>query len=77
MNIKRRKQLAKAIELIEQAQSIIDFVLEEEQEAYNNMPEQLQECERGERMYEAIDSLENLDTDFEDLKDNIQEIIDA
>lgn len=37
----------------------IDSILEEEQEAYDNMPESLQNGERGEAMQEAIEALES------------------
>lgn len=50
MNKARRKELEKAKDLLEQAQSIIEAVQEEEQEAFDNMPEGLQSSERGEQM---------------------------
>lgn len=74
MNYERRKELKKAIDLIEQAKEIISLVAEQEQEAYDNLPESLQEAEQGEKMYEIINDLEYVDLD--EIIENIQDIID-
>lgn len=67
MNKLRRKEIAKAIELIEQAYEILEIAKEDEQDAFDNMPESLQQSERGETMEEYIsimeDMLEALDVD--------------
>lgn len=66
MNANRRKNLDEILnridELARMAESIredVEMVLEEEQDAFDNLPESLQDSERGERMQEAIDALEN------------------
>ena len=74
MNYERRKELKKAIDLIEQAKEIISLMAEQEQEAYDNLPEGLQEAEQGEKMYEIINDLEYVDLD--EIVENIQDIID-
>lgn len=74
MNAARRKELSKAIDLIEQAKEIISAVAEEEREAYDNLPEGLQESEMGEKMNEIADDLEYVD--LEEVVDTIQEIIE-
>lgn len=74
MNAARRKELSKAIDLIEQAKEIISAVAEEEREAYENLPEGLQESEMGEKMNEIADDLEYVDLD--EVIDTIQEIIE-
>ncbi|MDD5950598.1 MAG: hypothetical protein PUC53_01825 [Bacteroidales bacterium] len=74
MNAARRKELSKAIDLIEQAKEIISAVAEEEREAYENLPEGLQESEMGEKMNEIADDLEYVDLD--EVVDTIQEIIE-
>ena len=75
MNKARRKEIARAIELIEQAREILETLMDEEQEAFDNMPESLQSTERGETMEEYISILEEridaLDTD------ELQEIVDG
>lgn len=67
MNKARRKELAEIISLIEEARERLESVMEEEQEALDNMPESFQCSERGETMEEYIctmdEMLEALDTD--------------
>jgi hypothetical protein len=75
MNKVRRKEIAKAIELLEQAREILESVRDDEQEAFDNMPESLQSSERGEAMEEYIytleEAIEAIDTD------ELQEIVDG
>lgn len=87
MNKLRRKELARIIEKLEALDSLraeiqeeLETVMDEEQEAFDNMPESLQESERGEQMQEyidamqyAMDDMENFDV--ESIMDQLQEII--
>ena len=50
MNKERRKKLQKVTELL-------DEVITDEQDAYDNLPEGIQESERGEAMEEGLDKL--------------------
>lgn len=74
MNTARRKQLKQAAELLSQAQAIIESVRDDEQYEYHNMPEILQYSERGERMYENVDTLDTMLEDIAGLFDNIDEL---
>lgn len=76
MNKLRRKQIAEAIDLIEQAMSILEQVKDDEQEAFDNMPESLQGSERGEAMEEYIYALESFLGEL-DIVDELQEIVDG
>lgn len=58
MNKARRKRLAEAAELLEQAKDILEEVKDEEQEAHDNLPESLQNSERGEEMESYIAAIE-------------------
>lgn len=71
MNAKRRKELEKVIELIEDAKNKLEALKDEEQEAFDNMPESLQYSEKGERMEEIIS---NLDDSLSDLESTIENI---
>ena len=75
MNKARRKEIEKAIALIEQAREILEAVAEEEQEAFDNMPEGLQSSERGEYMEECIYNIEEV-VEALDI-DTLQEIVDG
>ena len=56
MNNKRRKEIANAIRQIE---NVVSSILADEEEAFDNMPEGLQESERGDISQEAQDNLSN------------------
>ena len=58
MNKERRKKLQEAIGHLETASSIVEDVSMEEQFAHDNLPEQIQWTERGEKMEEVISNLE-------------------
>lgn len=49
-------------------QTEIEEIKEEEQEAYDNLPESLQYGEKGEKMTDAVD---NLDSAYSSLEDAI------
>lgn len=73
MNTKRRNAIESVInELIERFEEIkaeaidqLSEIRDEEQEAYDNLPESLQESERGENMQNCIDALEEFMSDLE------------
>ena len=56
MNNKRRKEIANAIRKIE---NVVSSILADEEEAFDNMPEGLQESERGDISQDAQDNLSN------------------
>ena len=76
MNKQRRNKIAEAIDLIEQAREILEAVQKEEQEALDNMPESIQNSERGETMAEYISTIEDFIAEHLDT-DSLQEIVDA
>ena len=49
-------------------QTEIEEIKDEEQEAYDNLPESLQDGEKGEKMTDAVD---NLDSAYSSLEDAI------
>lgn len=73
MNAKRRNAIESVInELIERFEEIkaeaidqLSEIRDEEQEAYDNLPEALQDSERGENMQNCIDALEEFMSDLE------------
>ena len=56
MNNKRRKEISNAIRPIE---NVVSSILADEEEAFDNMPESLQESERGYTSQDAQDNLSN------------------
>lgn len=75
MNKERRKWLEKTIEALEEQRAELESIYEEEQEAYDNMPESLQDSERGQTLYDNIDALESATSDLDDVISNLQEIL--
>lgn len=61
MNDKRRKSIRTAIEHLNRASVIIDQVSDEESDALDNIPENLQDSDRYVAMEDAIESLSDAD----------------
>lgn len=86
MNAKRRKSLQAVITKLEALESLrqeiqeeLEEIMEEEQEALDNMPESLQEGERGQQMQEYIYAMDGVVDDLDcigldDLADQLREI---
>ena len=73
MNARRRKEIEKLTAQIEEIMSAIDYLREEEQEAYDNLPESFQDGEQGDRMTDAIEKLEYAYDILQDAYDNLCE----
>lgn len=72
MNNERRKRLAvvqkmleAAFEKITEARDLIDEIKDEEQEAFDAMPESFQEGERGQKAQAAIESMQEAYDDLD------------
>jgi methyl-accepting chemotaxis protein len=57
----------------EEIQSAIVELRDEEQDAFDNLPESIQGTERGERMEEAVDKLDDADSSAGNIGDSIEE----
>ena len=71
MNKQRRKELEKAAIILGAARQIIEDVLADEQDAFDNMPESLQYGERGEAMSDGIYTLEEMRDSLEEMDSNL------
>jgi hypothetical protein len=58
MNRDRRKRLTAILEALEPFKDELEELRDEEQEAFDNLPESIQDGEQGQTMNEAIDQLE-------------------
>lgn len=81
MNANRRTRISAIITRLYEVEDIlrdindeITSVREDEEEALDNLPESLQESERGEAMREAVENLEAAEIYYDDF---IREIVDA
>ena len=75
MNNTRRKALRDILDQLEALKTSIEDFQEEEQEAFDNLPEGLQDSEKGETMYNAIDNLESALSSLEEAQDYILEAV--
>ena len=73
MNKERRKKLACVISKLQDNASILMAIQEEEQMAFDNLPEGLQTSEKGEKMEEAVSQLEAV-SQIEDIVQNLEEL---
>jgi hypothetical protein len=63
MNAKRRKEIEKALDILRAAR-------DEEQEAYDNLPEPIQYSEAGDKYSDAIEALEEVCDKLDELVAN-------
>ena len=77
MNAQRRKSLEKVEALIAEARSLLEEVVTEEKDAYDNMPESLQNSERGETMYDNLSQLEDMVANLEEAEDTLVNVRNA
>ena len=76
MNNRRRTQiLINALPLLDRVFDIVNNVCDEEQDALDNMPENLQSGSRYEKIEEAISFLEDAMDEIEGAVSNLQEAI--
>ncbi len=72
MNQDKRKELAKAIELLEEAKTIIEDIQNQEQECFDNLSENLQQSERGQRFEEIASQLGDAVCNIDDLISEVE-----
>lgn len=76
MNKDRRKRLQEVRDALEGQLATLEEIRDEEQESYDNYPESLQESERGQALYQNVESLESAYNDLESLMEGIQEVLE-
>lgn len=73
MNKARRQELYDVINLLEEASGRLEEIQNDEQDAFDNLPESLQYSTRGDSMQEAIDTMETWNNE---IASTIQKITD-
>lgn len=56
-------------------QTALEELKDEEQECYDNLPESLQDSERGEAMTEAVDIMDVVYDNIQEAIDNLSELV--
>lgn len=77
MNAKQRKELQGYADSLEEIKCAIEEMRDDEECKFDNMPEGLQESERGEAMQEAIYNLESASSSLEEAIDYLNEIVEG
>lgn len=75
MNKQDRKQLEKAVELLKEAQEIIDTIKDGEQEKFDNLSEGLQATEKGQKFEEDVSTLEDANSNIDDVIEAVESLI--
>lgn len=71
MNNKRRKEISKVVDTLTEISQTLSILAEEENEAFDNLPESLQESSRGDDMQEWIDRLEGSQATIDEVIDEL------
>ena len=74
MNKKRRQKIRDVRKEIENCKENLQKILDEEQDYFDNMPENLQGSMRGSDSEDAIDTMENCIEDLENIIKELTEI---
>ena len=75
MNKERRKSIERIVDKLNEIQADLAWVRNDEEEAYDNLPEGIQSNERGDSMQEAIDAMDDADGSLQEAIDYLTEII--
>lgn len=74
MNKKRKEELNQISAELEALFNRLEYVYDQEQDAYDSMPENLQGSERGLESEDAIDAMDEIKEHLQDAIDMISEI---
>ena len=75
MNKARREDIQKAIDLMFEARMIIGWCKDDEEDAFDNLPESIQMSERGEQMESNVEAMDECIDYLESVEDALSEII--
>jgi septal ring factor EnvC (AmiA/AmiB activator) len=75
MNRQDRTELNKVISLLEQCNETIERLKEQEQEKFDNLTENLQETERGQKLEENANNLNDIFSEIESQISNLYDLI--
>lgn len=73
MNAQRRKEIQDVLNELADLRSRVETLQSDEQEAFDNMPESLQQSGRGQASESAASALENALTAFDEIESSLNE----
>lgn len=77
MNKERRKEIERIVDELEDLRDRLNYVADEERDAFENMPESIQDSERGREMEEYADRLESAYDNLDSVIGDLQEILES
>ena len=75
MNKKRRELIRQSVVYMEMGKNILKQVLNDEEMAFDNLSDGLQQTRRGDDMQENIDTLNDVVDAIDDIFDNLDNIL--
>lgn len=73
MNKQRREELLEVADYLQDAIDRLTEIRDEEQDAFDNMPEGFQNSVRGDSMQDAIGTMNDWETDIDNLRNKIED----
>ena len=77
MNKDDRKRLEKATALIEEARGIVEEVGQAERDKFDNLPEGIQESERGQKFDDNAEKLDEAGANLQECIDNLADAMEG
>lgn len=74
MNKERRALLRKAADMVYEAKVMVARANDDEENAYDNLPDGIRDSDRGDTMQETIDQLDSIIEELDNAYDQIREI---
>lgn len=71
MNQKRRTQVSSVVDILEDCVTSLESICEEEQNAFDNLPESFRYSSRGEQMEEFLSTLADAIDSLNDVTDSL------
>lgn len=75
MNNKRRLKIKEVKQIVEKAYNMIECARDEEQYCYDNIPDSLQYTDNAEKMGTAIDMMDDVLSDMDNILENLTNLI--
>jgi len=77
MNKARRRRIAKIFSKLTEPESNLEELEEEEQDAFDNLPESIAATERGDQMQEFIEVLSSASSQIEEARCELSEMLNT
>ena len=77
MNKERRRRLGNVYAALQAAKDELEWIREEEQDAYDNLPESLQDDDRGYELEHNVEQMESAEEALSEAIEALEEILEV